>query len=117
MREPATRTNQQAALAYVAAHPEPYRLTVADLIDGTGLTRPTLYRAFAEHGGVNEFLTCMRLEQSRELLASGLSCKEVSKRCGFRSLSHFSHRFRSRYGLTATSYQAKHVSEYKQSMS
>ena len=107
MRTPAVQTHHKAALAYVASHPEPCLITVAELIEGTGLKRATLYRAFEANGGVNAFLISVRLEAARQLLASGLSCREASKRCGFKALSHFSKRFSARYGGTASSYQAR----------
>ena len=117
MRRPASASNHDAALAYVTAHPDPSRITIAELIEGTGLKRATLYRAFEAHGGVYECLVSLRLETARELLASGLSCREVSKRCGFRTSSHFSKRFFASYGMTARSYQAQCLAERVSPMS
>ena len=107
MRPPAATANYEAVLAFVAGHPEPCRLTVAELVRGTGLTRPTLYRAFERHGGVNEHLISIPFEAAKGLLSSGLACKEVAKRCGFKSQAHFSYRFHKNFGVTPGSYRAQ----------
>ena len=117
MRRPAAQTHHDAALAYMAGHAEPHRITIAELIAGTGLPRTTLYRAFQAHGGVNEHLISVRLEASKELLASGMSCREAGKRCGFKAVSHFSRRFSAAYGVTARSYQAQRMGERTSPMS
>ena len=111
MRRPRATSNYEVTLAFVAGHPDACRLTVAQLVGGTGLTRPTLYRALARHGGVNEFLMSIRLEAAKELLASHLTCKEVAKRCGFRTQAHFNHRFHTDVGVTPGNYQAQRRAE------
>ena len=110
-RSPAATLNSDVAWAFVVRHSAPCRLTVAELIAGTGLKRATLYRALAIYGGVHTFLMSVRLEAARSLLASGLPCKEVAKRCGFKSQAHFSRRFLADYGFHASDYQKRSRAE------
>ena len=84
-RKPLPERNRDEIAAYVAAHPEPCRITPAELMAATGMARATLYRAFKPDGGVIVYLTSVRLTAARALLAEGLTFDEVSRRCGFDS--------------------------------
>lgn len=68
------------------------------------MSRSSLYRDFAESGGVAQYLTARRLDRAFCQLRSGPSVtgyvKEVAERCGFTDYSHFSKIFRKRFGLS-----------------
>ncbi|SLK07952.1 transcriptional regulator, AraC family [Novosphingobium mathurense] len=73
-----------------------------------------LHRAFeAADQSVHGTHLAMRLEASRKTLADAslkpLSIKEVAHRCGFRSQSHFSSLFRSRFGMTPKQFRTKSI--------
>lgn len=68
------------------------------------MSRSSLYRDFAESGGVAQYLTARRLDRAFGQLRSGPSVtgyvKEVAERCGFTDSSRFSKVFRKRFGLS-----------------
>lgn len=93
--------------AYVASDPDPCGLTIADLLAATGASRASSYRAFQPHGGVSEYLQRLRLKAaSKDILQTHDPLCDIAKRCGFKTIAHFSHRFRAAYGVSATKYRA-----------
>ena len=100
MRKTADRRNRGDVLAFVAAHPEPCRLTIAELIAGTELSRSTLYRALQSEGGVDVFLFGVRLKAAYDLIAAGTPLHELPRKCGFCNASHLTRRFKRHFGLT-----------------
>lgn len=74
---------------------------IADLV---GVSRPTLYRAFAETEGVMEELREMRLLRCRSALLSQQARHEhvgqIAYSFGFSSSASFSRSFRSRFGVS-----------------
>jgi AraC family carnitine catabolism transcriptional activator len=68
-----------------------------------GVSLRQLERLFAAHLGqsVNDCYRRIRLDQADQLLRkTGLSITSVAIACGFRSSSHFSRAYRSRYGIS-----------------
>jgi transcriptional regulator GlxA family with amidase domain len=68
-----------------------------------GVSLRQLERLFAAHVGesVNDCYRRIRLEQAVQLLRkTGLSVTSIAIACGFRSSSHFSRAFKSRYGAS-----------------
>ena len=106
MSRTTTRAAYQDVLDYASSHTDPCKLTVSELLFALQIPRSTLYRAFASHGGVNEFLLSLRLEVGKHLLVTTEdACQEVSQRCGFRSPAHFSRRFLRTNGLSPQVYR------------
>jgi AraC-like DNA-binding protein len=68
-----------------------------------GISRSTLHRLFAEHGGVQAYVRDRRLEAVRRALLDP-ACVEgiaiLADRFGFSDAAHLSRLFRSRYGMT-----------------
>ena len=94
----------------------------ANIIDGdlgpeliasaVGLSVRSLHRIFAENGtAVTECIREERLAASLTHLQSPgsteISISEIAHRTGFRSHSHFSHAFRTKFGMTPTDWRRK----------
>lgn len=82
-------------------------LSVDALAEAVGMSRATLYRRLrgALPGSPADLLREVRLARAAALLASGAgSVSEVAYAVGFKGVSHFSARFRERYGATPSAY-------------
>ncbi|MBG6166486.1 AraC-like DNA-binding protein [Labrenzia sp. EL_13] len=79
-------------------------LGVGDLCQQFNMSRPSVYREFAETGGVANYIVQRRLERAYYQLASvpeGVRrIKEVAYGVGFNDPAHFSRLFRRRFGIT-----------------
>ena len=79
------------------------QLGVASLCAAFGASRATIYRDFAEHGGVARFVIRRRLERAFRDLASGPPyrgrVRRVAERWGFACPYHFSRAFRRQFDL------------------
>ncbi len=79
-------------------------LTPARLESELGLSRSSLYRLFEPHGGVGAVVLRQRLDHSMKAMLTGVAMKPslrgLANAYGFRSETHFSRAFRSRFGLT-----------------
>lgn len=77
-------------------------LDVGSLIRALGVSRATLFRAFAGAGGINANIRQRRLQSAREALVRRSGRKptvaEIAHTHGFVSESHFSRLFRAAYG-------------------
>ncbi len=96
-----------AAIRARVADPE---FSVEHLADDLGMSRMHLYRRLKATLGLTpvEVLMNYRLEHAAELLASrAATVSEAAYAAGFKDLSHFSKRFRSRYGATPSEYRAR----------
>jgi AraC family transcriptional regulator len=84
-------------------------MRIADLAALADLSEAHFIRAFSAATGRSpyQYVIDKRLEASAELLRAGeaLSITEVANRMGFKSQSHFTARFRMRYGLTPRNYR------------
>lgn len=84
-----------------------------DLIaSAVGLSVRSLHRIFAENG--SPVLECIREERLAASLthlqnpgSAEISISEIAHRTGFRSHSHFSHAFRTRFGMTPTDWRRR----------
>lgn len=77
-------------------------LTVDAIAIEACASRTTLYRAFADHGGVQRRIQTLRLERARAALRRRIgrspSVSEIAYGHGFASEAHFSRLFRARFG-------------------
>ncbi|MDQ8024048.1 MAG: helix-turn-helix domain-containing protein [Moraxellaceae bacterium] len=75
-----------------------------------GVSTRALHAAFAASGcSVMNALMELRLNLARHLLqssATDLTVEQLARRCGFRSAAHFSRRFRERFGVPPSRWQA-----------
>jgi signal transduction histidine kinase/DNA-binding response OmpR family regulator/ligand-binding sensor domain-containing protein len=81
--------------------------SVAQFADELSMSRMHLYRRLHEIVGKSptEFLMDYRLERAAELLAARTgNVSEIAYGLGFKSLSHFTRRFRERFGCPPSSY-------------
>lgn len=74
------------------------------------ISRAQLYRMFTQHSGISRYVQERRLMMAyRMLLQKGnsLSIFSIAASCGFKSESHFSNSFRTRFGRTAQEVRAE----------
>lgn len=72
------------------------------------VSRASLYRLFAERGGVMRYVQERRLLAVQAALADPLETRRLSRLAsdlGFKSEAHFSRSFRARFGITASAYR------------
>lgn len=84
--------------------------TVASLAKTAGMSRSAFAKAFVETTGTTpiEFVTRARLAKARDLIeATEGSITSIAMAVGFASRSHFSSRFRERYGEDPTAYRKR----------
>lgn len=73
------------------------------------VSRATLYRLFAEHGGIMRYVQERRLLATQSALSDPLEQRTLARLAadlGFRSDAHFSRSFKARFGTTASAYRA-----------
>lgn len=78
------------------------------LADKLRISRATLYRVFAPHGGIMRYVQERRLIAVRAALGDPLETRKLSRIAadlGFNSEAHFSRAFRQRFDMTATEYR------------
>jgi AraC-like DNA-binding protein len=82
-----------------------------DLARETGRSRFQVNRAFQTATGLppHRYLTNIRLEHARALLAAGDAPAEVAAAVGFADQSHLSRRFRAAYGVTPGRFRAAYL--------
>ena len=79
-----------------------------DLARETGRSRFQVNRAFQAATGLppHRYLTNIRLERARAMLAAGDNAAEVAAAVGFADQSHLTRRFKAAYGVTPGRFQA-----------
>lgn len=101
----------QRAKAYVAVHLGDPTLDPPQLAIAMGVSLRRLQQLFQEHGeNISDWIWQRRLELAASSLANPqnlhLSLGALAYACGFISQSHFSRRFKARYGLPPGDYRA-----------
>ncbi|MFD7877784.1 helix-turn-helix domain-containing protein [Streptomyces sp. NPDC059766] len=97
--------HQAVAKVYIDRHLGESGLSARSIARGVGISERHLSRVFSASGSsVPRHLLGRRLELAHALLAGGegTTVAETAVRCGFGSVTHFSHRFRERYGVRAS---------------
>lgn len=111
---PVERVGEQAAAVlssltlaraqrFIAAHAGDPALALASICRAAGVSRATLYRLFAPHGGVAAYVWTARLEAARRALSDPAGREDIGQvaaRHGFATAQHFSRRFREHYGFS-----------------
>ncbi len=95
----------------IAAHVADEGFGVEDLVEALGVGRSTLYRRLEGvlEGSPKDLIWQVHLERAAQLFETGAgSVSEVGYAVGFRSMAHFSRRFRRQYGLSPSAYAAQH---------
>ncbi len=106
--EPANTALRQSRRHAIEAHIERHlnepEVDVAELSLRFGASRATIYRLFADEGGVQAYAMRRRLEQAyRDLTAHPPTrgiVRTVREKWGFQDHSHFTRAFRERFGLS-----------------
>ncbi len=85
---------------------EGYRVDA--LADALAMDRSTLFRRLRELTGLtpSRLIFELRMDEAARLLRGGEAVSEVSWRVGFKDVSHFARRFRSRYRVKPSAFRA-----------
>lgn len=109
--DPATSAALGKAICrYIESHlTEP--LTPADLAKTFRISRSQIYRIFAPHDGVANYVWDRRLYRSLQMLASpqfnAMSIGTIAFECGFTSEAHFSRAFKAKFGTQPSQIRAE----------
>ncbi len=91
-----------AAKEFVDSRLSDQSLNVSELVEGLGVSRATLFRAFGSSGGVGLYIKHRRLKLAREALFVRVghrpSIGEIAHAHGFSGTAYFSRAFKQRYG-------------------
>lgn len=87
------------------------KLNLGELARRFSLDKYQLIRHFKQQVGLtpNCYLTLLRIEQAKHLLAQGHALVEVALETGFYDQSHFARCFRTHMGVTPRGYQKNHA--------
>ncbi|GKX33851.1 MAG: hypothetical protein MnENMB40S_14690 [Rhizobiaceae bacterium MnEN-MB40S] len=100
------KLRSDAMKEYLEKHLADPDLNVERLSKQFGVSIPTVYRDFAEIGGVSHYIMQRRLDRAFSRLVSGPSrygkVQDVSMGLGFEDPAYFSRLFRQRFGFTPT---------------
>ncbi|WP_171101227.1 AraC family transcriptional regulator [Ruegeria sp. HKCCD7255] len=95
------RAKRIRAEQYIFSRPLSLPLSIDEMCVAVGMSRSTLYRLFRADGGLQAYLTNLRLEYARDTLASSQPTRgavtSVATRLGFLDTSSFVRSFRRRY--------------------
>lgn len=90
--------------AYIEANLMDPDLAVADVCRAFGASRATVYRDFADVGGIRTYIQARRLEKARIALAQAHASRgaiaRIAERYGFTNPSHFHRAFRAAFDAT-----------------
>jgi AraC-like DNA-binding protein len=106
-------TARQRVESYIDQNLTSGELTSDKICDKLALSPSSLYRAFAQAGGITAYIRKRRLEVIHALLntaTEGLSIGEIARQYGFVSAAHFSRAFRKQFGFSPRS--APRLSSY-----
>ena len=87
-----------------------------NISQAASLNHSTLTKLFKEELNVTpvEYLWRYRTTVAKKQLAfTNLPIKDISERCGYKTLAHFSRKFENYTGITPTDYRKKRFSEQK----
>lgn len=94
----------QAMRRYIDENLENPYFETGELFRTFNASRATIYRCFADYGGVARYLWDRRLDRAFTLLSAGPPQRgrvsRVAERLGFFDASHFSRSFRERFGIS-----------------
>lgn len=98
------RTIRRQATILLDNQPPHVRPDVDATAAAVGVSRTTLYRAFAAHGGVHAFVGRRRMDQAHSLLRIQGAAREqieaTARRFGYSSRAAFTRAFRDRFGFS-----------------
>ena len=99
----------QQVKAFLQAHYQ-QNITLEELAQQVHLSRAYLIRAFRQTTGIPPYtyLLQLRIEQAKQLLATGLPVAYVAQEVGFTDQSHLTRHFKSFTGLTPKQYARGH---------
>lgn len=101
------KARREAMRAYLDRHLTDPDLKVERLSREFSVSIPTIYRDFADSGGVANYVTQRRLDRAYALLVSAPSrygrVQDVARQFGFDDPAYFSRLFRQRYGFPPSS--------------
>ena len=109
--------NLQKAVAFIEAH-DAENITLQDIVKACSANHSTLTKLFKEELGLTPiaYLWDYRIIVSKKLLEfTNLPVKEIAKRCGFKTVQHFSRKFEEELGLSPAVFRTQAVARRKAS--
>lgn len=99
-----------AALIHWMGENLPQQLDVPLLAERVAMSERTFLRKFAKSTGETpaHFVETLRLDQTRNLLAAGLSLKEIAAKTGYSTAAQLSKAFDRRFGMTPLLFRELH---------
>ena len=104
------------AVIYIDSH-YGENITLDDIVISASLNHSSLTKLFKDELGMTpiEYLWYHRLVIAKKLLSfTDLSIKEISHRCGFKTIQHFSRKFEEKIGCNPGVFRTEAVSKRKQ---
>ena len=92
----------QKAVAFIEAH-HAENITLADIVKSCSVNHSTLTKLFKNEFGLTPvaYLWDYRITVSKKLLEfTNLPVKEIAKRCGFKTVQHYSRKFEEELGIS-----------------
>ncbi len=99
----------QKALLYIGSH-FAESITLVDIVQASGINHTTLTQLFRAELGMTPvgYLWHHRVQvAAKQLEFTALPIKDISARCGFQTVQHFSRKFRSHIGETPSAFRAE----------
>lgn len=107
----------QKAVAFIEAH-HAENITLQDIVKACSANHSTLTKLFKDELGLTPiaYLWDYRITVSKKLLEfTNLPVKEIAKRCGFKTIQHFSRKFEEQLGVSPAVFRTQALARRKAS--
>ncbi len=108
----------QRALLYIGSH-FAENITLLDIVQASGINHTTLTHLFHDELGTTPvgYLWHHRVQvAAKQLEFTALPIKDISARCGFKTVQHFSRKFLSATGQTPSEFRERHLQERRKGL-
>ncbi len=100
-------TSSVSVVGYIKEHYAQENLTSEWLEKQFGMSRSTLFKQIRQATGMSlvEYVTMLRIDQAKRLLAEEVPMKEIARRVGYSDPYYFSRAFKKATSLTPSDYR------------